>query len=183
MPHDVDLLESVMTKTTALLDGAAGAPPSTPTPSPGMDLQGLADHMVTQASAFATAAEGGTPDGTTKPDGASAQEFDAAAQRAVAAFRSGATDRTLTLGSELPGSTVLAMMIMEYIGHGWDVAQATGQPLPYTDAEAELGLATGRSMLTQEYRGPDTFADEVPVPKGAPVLDQLLGFMGRDPSA
>lgn len=183
MADDIDVLQSVLSKTTGLLQGAAGAPPGTPTPSPAMDLQALRDHMVTQVTAFATSAEGGTPDGTSKPDGEAGEAFGAAARRAVAAFRDGAIDRTLTLGSPLPGSTVLAMMIMEYIGHGWDLAKATGQPVPYTDAEAAVGLATGRAMLTPEYRGPETFGAEVEVPAGAPVLDQLLGFMGRDPSA
>lgn len=182
MGNDVDVLESVLTKTSALLVGAADSPAATPTPSPGMDLGSLRTHMVTQVSAFAASAEGSAPDGEASPDGPPAEAFAAAAARAVAAFREGAADRTLTLGAELPGSAVLGMMIMEYIGHGWDLAQATGQAVPYTDEEAELGFATGRAMLTPEYRGPESFGDEVAVPDGAPVLDQLLGFMGRDPS-
>ena len=181
MADDTDLLDSVLTKTAALVDGAAGSPPSTPTPNPGMDLGALLEHMATQVTSFATAAEGGTPDGETRPAGTPAEVFGVGAQRAATAFRNGAGERTLTLGSQLPGSAVLGMMLMEYIGHGWDVAQATGQTVAYTDAEAERGLETGQAMLTPEYRGPESFGAEVAVPDGASALDRLLGFMGRDP--
>ena len=39
-------------------------------------------------------------------------------------------------------------------------------------------------MVAPEYRGPDSgfFDVEVEVPAGAPALDRLLGFAGRDPA-
>jgi uncharacterized protein (TIGR03086 family) len=77
---------------------------------------------------------------------------------------------------------VLGMMLMEYVGHGWDLAVALGRPAPFTEAEAEAALATGRRILSPDYRGPDkSFGEEVPVPEGAPAVERLIGFLGRDP--
>lgn len=177
----VDALESVLSKTAAIIDGAGSARPTDPTPCPGYDVGGLVGHMVTQIDAFAAAAEGGDSGSAAAGDSASPhQRFASAGARAVAAFRGGATERTVTLGSQLPGSSLLAMMIMEYIAHGWDLATATGQRIAYVDAEAQIGLDAGRAMLKPEYRG-DAFGPEVPVPDDAGTVPRLLGFMGRDP--
>ena len=70
----------------------------------------------------------------------------------------------------------------ERAAHGWDLARATGQDVPYGDREASLALETGRAMLKPEYRGPDKdFGAEVPVTDSAPAISQLVGFLGRDP--
>ncbi len=74
-------------------------------------------------------------------------------------------------------------MLMEYIGHGWDLAVATDQPTPFSEAAVGAALAAGRKMLKPEYRGPDkSFGDVVEVDDDAPALDQLIGFLGRDPA-
>jgi uncharacterized protein (TIGR03086 family) len=74
------------------------------------------------------------------------------------------------------------MMLMEYIGHGWDLASGTGQPVPYTDVEAAAALAAGKNMLSDDYRGPDkSFGPEVTVPSDATAVERLIGFIGRDP--
>ena len=71
---------------------------------------------------------------------------------------------------------------MDYEVHGWDLARATGQAVPFEDGEALRALETGRQMLKPEYRGPDKeFGAEVPVPDDAAPMDQLVAFLGRDP--
>ena len=70
---------------------------------------------------------------------------------------------------------------MEFITHGWDLATATGQRVPYTSAEATAALDAGRQMLKPEYRGSDkSFGEEVATGSTDPV-DQLVAFLGRDP--
>jgi uncharacterized protein (TIGR03086 family) len=186
--EQVDLLDAVLGKTGALI--AHTAPDARPrtTPCPDFDVAGLVDHLAEWIGTFAESASGSPP-----PAGRQdaewpipqAERFRSAADQTVEAFRSGAEDRSLTLMSgPVPGSMVLGMMLMEYVGHGWDLAVATGQPVPFAEAEAEAALAAGRQMLSQQYRGPDkSFGDEIPVPDDAPAVERLIGFLGRDPHA
>jgi uncharacterized protein (TIGR03086 family) len=182
---DVDLLDSVLSKTTRIIALAEDSPADAPTPCPGYDVGGLIEHMVSMAAAFANAAElpaDGSP--LAAREGLSASDsFAESAARAVAAFRHGAADRTLRLQGELPGSAVLGMMLMEYIAHGWDLATATGHPVDFSEAEALTALDAGRAMMKPEYRGPESFEAEVTVPDDAPAVDRLLGFLGREPRA
>jgi uncharacterized protein (TIGR03086 family) len=77
----------------------------------------------------------------------------------------------------------LAIVLMETMCHGWDLATATGQSVSYPDGAIASVLAMGRQMLSPKYRGHgQPFGDEVEVPDTAPALEQLVGFMGRDPS-
>jgi uncharacterized protein (TIGR03086 family) len=187
MADDVDLLASVLDKTAEVI---AGVPPDVgtrPTPCPDYDVAALVDHLVSWVERFAIAAEG-RPDaaaaGGSSGEAAPADAFRAAGRRAVTAFRAGATERTVSVaGGELPGRAVVGMMLMEYIGHGWDLATATGQHVPYDGEEATAALRAGQGMLRPEYRGPDkAFAHEVAVPDDAGPVERLVGFLGRDPA-
>ncbi len=189
MSENVDLLDSVLVKTSTLL---ADVPPEAahrPTPCPELDVEGLTNHLVQWLTTFATSLDGDPPPPPANSSegwpAIEAEQFALAGRHAVAAFRGGAADRPITLmGAPIPGSMVLGMMLMEYVGHGWDLAVATGQPVPYVEGEAEAALAAGRQFLTPAYRGPDkSFGDEVPVADDAPAVDRLVGFLGRDPSA
>jgi uncharacterized protein (TIGR03086 family) len=186
--EQVELLESVLHKTGALM---AAVPPDAArrsTPCPDFDVAALVDHLAEWLTTFATSAAGSPPpvagDDGQWPEPAVAR-FQAAADSAIAAFRAGAEDRALTLMSgPVPGSMVLGMMLMEYLAHGWDLAVATAQPVPFDEAEAEAALAVGRQILSPEYRGPgQSFDQEVPVPPDASAVERLIGFLGRDPAA
>ncbi|NHC43889.1 TIGR03086 family metal-binding protein [Motilibacter aurantiacus] len=181
MTTAVDHLESVLDKTAALIAEVRAEQGALPTPCPGYDVSALVGHQVEWVSRFADALAGGPA--TPQPGLLAGDQFRAAAERAVAALRAGASDREVSLGGDpLPGAAVAGMMLMEYITHGWDLAEATGQPIPFSEDEAEAALATGRSMLTPELRG-DAFAFEVPVPDDASAVDRLVGFLGREPRA
>lgn len=187
MSEQVDLLEAVLDKTGTLLASTPPEDRDKPTPCPDMDVAALADHLAEWIGTFATSAAGSAPPEAGRQDEAwpipQAERFRTAARHAVEAFRNGAEERALTLMSgPIPGQMVAGMMLMEYVGHGWDLAVATGQAVPFTDAEAEAALAAGRPMLTEQFRGPDkSFGPEVPVPPDAPAVERLVGFLGRDP--
>lgn len=180
-----DLLESVLDKTTAIIDRVGPDQRDLPTPCPNFDVATELGHMLGWVAFFATSAEGKEQDGDPNEVTAGAdagKQFRASADRAVAAFRDGAAERTLTLTvGEMPGGAVLGMMLGEYIGHGWDLAKATGQDVAYTEEEAGRALAAMQDMMRPEYRGPGSFDTEVEVPDDASTLDKLLGFTGRDP--
>jgi uncharacterized protein (TIGR03086 family) len=183
MTEQVDLLAGVMDKTGQIVERVSESQFGQATPCPDWTVEQLLDHVAGWARVFAAAAEGGTPQ---PPEPVPAKEaaavFAAAAERIVAAFRAGAAERPLTMmSSELPGAAVLGMVVMEYVAHGWDLAVATGQPVPHSDAEARAALDAAHTMLRPEYRGPDSIGEPVEVPEDAPALDRFLGFVGRDP--
>ncbi|MEV4619009.1 TIGR03086 family metal-binding protein [Asanoa sp. NPDC049573] len=166
------MLVSVLGKTTALIEGVRPEQRTLPTPCPDLDVAALTDHLVGWLLAFAAraAAEEPAVDPNAYRCGADpAGEFAAASRRAVAAA---------------PDPKLLGMMLIEYVGHGWDLAVATGQPVPYTDAEAQAALDAARGMLRPAYRGPGkTFGYEVEVGAGASTVERLVAFIGRDPVA
>jgi uncharacterized protein (TIGR03086 family) len=184
---DVDLLESVLGKTETLVAGVRPDQRARATPCPDYDVEAMVNHLVAWARSFAATATGEerTEDPATFVAGdRPATQFREAADRMVAAFRGGALDRTLTVAqAELPGSAVLGMVLMEFVGHGWDLATATDQAVPFSDEEADAALAAGRTMLAPEFRGPGkAFGYEVPVPDGAGSVEKLIGFLGRRPA-
>ena len=186
MPADTANLAAVIDKTATLLAGIQPEQRALPTPCPDYDVAALTDHLVGWVRMFAARAAGVDyhDDPNSYRCGADpAAEFAIAGRQAVAAFRSGAADRPLRMtSSELPGAMVLGMMLIEYVGHGWDLAVATGQPVPYTELEAQAALDAARGMVMPAYRGPGkTFGYEVEVGADASAVDRLVAFIGRNP--
>jgi len=186
---EIDLLSSVLTKTGDLIEGVADDQLDRPTPCPDYDVAAMVDHLVGWVQAFEAGANGrtygGDPSAFHAGDDA-AGRFRATADGLVAGWRDNGMDRTVSVtgGGEAPGEMVFSMTLMEYLTHGWDLAVATGQPVPYSDDEAEQVLARAEVTLPPQYRGEGMpFGDIVPVADDAPAIDRLIGFMGRDPGA
>src|SRR3984957_4244185 len=83
-------------------------------------------------------------------------------------------------GSAMPAADIAAMLIMETVLHGWDVAKATGQDYQIDDALASNVLDTVQAQgdMFRQYQG---FAAVVPVPGDATAFDRALALSGRDP--
>ncbi|HEX8002973.1 MAG TPA: TIGR03086 family metal-binding protein [Mycobacteriales bacterium] len=182
---DVDLLESVLDKDVALVAGVSPDRHGDSTPCPDYDVKTLLDHMVGWLRAFAASVherESGEDAGAYSTDDHEG-EFRAAAKDLVEGWRARGTEGTARFATqEMPAEAVLGMTLMEYVTHGCDLAIATGQPVPFTDEELETTLARARVNLPDQYRGEGMpFGHAVPVPDGAPAVDRLLGFMGRQP--
>lgn len=79
----------------------------------------------------------------------------------------------------MPAALIGGMVVSEIVVHGWDLGRALEQH-PSWDP-AVLGFVLGEVTATAELgRGMGIYADAVPVPDLAPVLDRLLGVTGRD---
>lgn len=109
--------------------------------------------------------------------------YDETARQALAAFAGeGVLVRTFTLPfAELPGSFLMAMVITDQVGHGWDLARATGQSSDLVpDLAAELLAA---AAVPDEFRGPDgspaPFGPVQQAPEGATAADRLAAYLGR----
>ncbi len=174
--NDIDALESGLAANERLIDGVAAGQLDLPTPCGGMTVGQLRDHLVGWATSFASRLNGRVHEGDPNEFRAGddpAEEYASAASQIVEAYRGNGES-----AKDLPAGIVL----METVVHGWDLAKATGQEPEFDESAIELALASGRSMLKPEYRGPDmTFAAEVAVPRGASPLEKLVGFAGRDP--
>ena len=152
-----------------------------PTPCDGVDVRGLVNHLVTGNLAFVTLVTG------TEPPVRDADHlgddpffaFRASADLLAAALRTpGVEARTYELPfGPVPGSALAGIRITEFLGHGWDLARATGQPPVFPDQVAARGLAQARKQLSSRSPGP--FAPEQPVPDDAPAIDRLAAFLGR----
>jgi uncharacterized protein (TIGR03086 family) len=156
-----------------------------PTPCTGLDVRTLVNHLVTGNLLFAALVTGAAP-----PDRDADHLGDdpvGAFRRAAAALREafarpGVLERTYTapFGTG-PGIALVRTRIIEQLGHGWDLARATGQPADFPAGVAERALAAAREQLATRPAGGawTPFAPEVPVPDGAPAIDRLAGFLGR----
>jgi uncharacterized protein (TIGR03086 family) len=187
-----DLLAAVLADLATVISGVTAGQFHDPTPCTGWDVQQLRDHALGWLAIFAAGfadPDGRAPrtsaDGYTAPADAAgaAAEVRAASDTLIAAVRGGAASRPLWLGdSAMPGDMALSMILWEYLMHGWDLAQATGQPWSPPSAAAQESLNFAPAMLTDDYQGQDKpFGIRVQVPETAPPFDQLLGLSGRDP--
>lgn len=185
---EVGLLGSVLEKDTGLLAALDGGRAGARTPCADFTVADLARHLVGYLSMFAAALEGGHQDPAEAAASSTdlAADFDAAGGRVMRSWRKDGTDRQITLVGDrpLPATFALDMLLVEYVGHGCDLALGSGQPVPFTDEELERTLTRARGILTPQFRGPgQQFGEEVPVDPAGPPLDRLLGFLGRDPAA
>lgn len=180
----IELLESVLAKTGDVVAGVSEDQLELPTPCTDYDVARLRNHIVGWAQVFAA----GSAEEVFEGDPAAyeagddpAGDFRHAAARIVRGWREHGFDRPVRLGfGESPAPMVFNMTLMEYLTHGWDLATATSQPVPYTDEEAAEVLARAEETLPDEYRG-SAFGPPVVIHADAPAIDRLVAFMGRRP--
>jgi uncharacterized protein (TIGR03086 family) len=105
---------------------------------------------------------------------------------AYAALADAATPEALTAShqmpfGEVPGEIAVSVITAEHLVHARDVAEATGQSIEVDDELAQWALDTWKVVVPAEGRDGGGFADVVPVADDASLLDQLLGYTGRQP--
>ena len=183
---EIELLNGVLTKTGDIIGGVRKDQSGQPTPCDKYDVDALMNHMTGWIQVFEAGSQGRTFDGDPmafQHGEDPAREFRTAAAGVVAGWREHGLDRKVRLGGgDTPGEMAFNMTLMEYMTHGTDLALATGQTVPYTEAEAAETLARAERTLPEEYRG-DAFRPIVPIAGNAPAVDRLHAFLGRRPFA
>ena len=177
-------LRAAIAGAEAIVAGIPSGQWGAPTPCAGVDVRALVNHLVTGNLHFASLISGiPAPDGDEDHLGADpAEAFRAAAASLTTALGvPGVLDRTYRLPvGQVPGPALIEIRLIEHLGHGWDLAKATGQPALFSDDVAERGLAIARRQLTNRPAGAHVaFGAEVQVPEHAPAIDRLAGFLGR----
>jgi uncharacterized protein (TIGR03086 family) len=177
-------LQAAIAETEAIIAGISAGQWSAPTPCSGVDVRGLVNHLVAGNLYFAALITGAAaPGGDADVLGAEpAEAFRAAAASLVTALGTpGVPDEMYPLPfGQVPGLGLIEIRLTEHLGHGWDLARATGQPAAFPDDLAERGLAVARDQLRSRPAGAHRpFGAEVEVPADAPAIDRLAGFLGR----
>jgi uncharacterized protein (TIGR03086 family) len=76
------------------------------------------------------------------------------------------------------GAEILQIRLADLLTRGWDLAQATANPVDLPEDLAEQALAFIRVQLAAQPR-PPRFAEPQPIDDTAPVIEQLAAFLGR----
>jgi uncharacterized protein (TIGR03086 family) len=76
------------------------------------------------------------------------------------------------------GAERLHLRLADLLAHGWDLAQATGQPADLSEDLAEQALTFARNQLSTQPRT-GRFAAARTVAEDAPAIDRLVAFLGR----
>jgi uncharacterized protein (TIGR03086 family) len=83
--------------------------------------------------------------------------------------------------TRLPASAVGAMVLGEFVLHGWDLARASGQE-PDCAPEAATAVFESAVAMGERARAMGVYGPAVAVAAGASPLDRALGASGRDPA-
>jgi uncharacterized protein (TIGR03086 family) len=182
------LMAAAATETARVVTGAADATMTQATPCADWDLRTLLNHTILWTSYSAERRAYGesvaedlmSKDFTAEPGFAEAYQAQIArAAQAWSRPEAWEGDRGV-MGSATPAADIGAMLIMETVLHGWDVAKATGQDYRCDGelAQAVLDTVDAQGDLFRQYQG---FAAIVPVPDDASAFDRALSLSGRDP--
>ena len=182
-------MASAAAEDARVVAGADGHELTAGTPCTDWDLHTLLNHTILwtaysaerRAYGESAAEDLMSKDFTADPDYAA--RYQEQLDKAVAAWSDPAAwDRELTvMGNTTSAADVGAMLIMETVLHGWDVARATGQEYRCDEplAQALLKTVQAQADMFRQYQG---FADEVNLPDSASAFDRALALSGRDPA-
>jgi uncharacterized protein (TIGR03086 family) len=148
------------------------------TPCAQFTVQGVLEHMIGGATAFAAAFLGVEP-GPPHTADVLADFGPALTSLAEAIHEPGALERTIDAPfGEVPGETFARFVVLDGLVHGWDLATATGQSYEPPDALVAEVESFAQGALAS-LRDGDTFADAVDPPASATPIERLAAFTGR----
>ena len=159
---------------------------SAPTPCTDWTVRQVVDHLTGMNRVFAALLAGQPPPPRPPADHIEADPAgayrDSAAALQAAFGRPGVLERTYSgpLGTAT-GAERLKIRLYDLLAHGWDIAQATGQPAELPDDLAAQSLAFARTQLAGQAR-PGRFGPAQSVAGQAPAIERLAAFLGRPAS-
>lgn len=150
----------------------------------GWDVASLLNHMVGGNRYFAASARGETPDRALFHEDSlgedPAEAYRRTAKESMAAWsRPGAVDGALASGA--PAAFLWGIQLIEVLGHGWDLAEATGQSRDIPEYLVEPALEIARNLPPEQIRSEAVFGPEREAPAGASAGDRFAAYLGRMP--
>jgi uncharacterized protein (TIGR03086 family) len=82
---------------------------------------------------------------------------------------------------EVPGEAAVSVIVADQVTHAWDLAQATGQEFAPSEELAQFALTTWQPLVPAEGRAGGSFKAAIDISDGAPALDRLVAYTGRQP--
>jgi uncharacterized protein (TIGR03086 family) len=188
--------------TTAVIDRVGPNQMANATPCPAYDVEALLGHLVVVLRRVAALGRGEDPFGAGVMAPAHGDLREAWMDAAHQVQESWADDAVLTRTMRLPwletsGAAMLVSYLNEVTVHTWDLATATGQRPAWDPQVVSLAFdgirflpgekraavyeAVRASMPAAQRDFAAPFADAVPVADGAPLIDRLVAWNGRQP--
>lgn len=182
----VDQLSRALRVVGDLVTGVRPEQWSAPTPCTDWNVHQLVNHLVAGNLTFASLLSGQAPPERgldhLGDDPAGAYRVSGATLRA-AFDQPGILERSFRgLLGTATGEERLQIRLYDLLAHGWDLAQATGQPTVLPEDLAEQGLTFARGQLSTQPRT-GRFGPAQPTADDAPAIDRLVAFLGRSASA
>jgi uncharacterized protein (TIGR03086 family) len=144
---------------------------------PEFTITQLTDHLIGSVTALGGAAGAEFPGTAT---GTLEARLAEAAQAAMEAWNARGADGAVKVGpSELPATTALGILSIEFLVHAWDFAQATGQQIAVPEELSAHVLGAAHTIITPAGRASVGFDDPVEPGPDAQALDRLIAFTGR----
>jgi uncharacterized protein (TIGR03086 family) len=199
MLTDTDLRPLHRVAVLASVDAVAAVTPdllTLPTPCADWDLGRLLAHMTVQHLGFAASARGAggdlqvwDPDRVADAVAADpAGTYRAAASEVLTAFAAdGVLEASFALPefgpqATVPGAMAIAMHLVDYVVHGWDVARTLGRSFAVPDDVVAAALSMAAAVPDDESRdGTAVFARAVDAGAHPTDLDRLIAHLGRSP--
>lgn len=162
-----------------------------PTPCSEWDVRGvlnhvlgtlwLADGMFADGPPRHAIQPGGLPDADLAGDDPAGAFKEAAAAALESARIEGTLERVhQTPIGDMPGPVLADFTTLDLVVHGWDMAHAAGLPFVVGDDLLAHVFGFAQRAVNDAIRG-HLVGRAVAVPESAPMLDRLIGHMGRTP--
>lgn len=170
---------------TDLVDAATADSWRNPAPVKGWTARDVVGHLVEWFPGFLNQGAGITlpagPDVTHNPVGAWKAQTDA-----VQALLEDPRTPALVLSNPHLGDIPLDQAIARFYTadvfmHTWDLARALGQPVAL-DEDRCADMLAAMLPMDEVLRQSGQYGPKVAVPATASAMDQLMGFIGRDPN-
>jgi len=151
-------------------------------PVDGWTARDVVDHLVTWFPGFLAGGGVELPSGpSVADDPVAAWRHQADAVQAVVEQRGEESFTHPRAGTHRLADAVDQFYTADVFMHSWDLARASGQDAGL-DEDFAARLLEGMRPIEQLLRDSGQYGPAVPVPNDAPVVDRLMGFVGRDPA-
>jgi len=178
-PRSLDALscaDATLAVLLRALDPITDADREKPTPCAEFTVHQLAEHLFGSLGSIGRMA--GIEIARTPQPSLAAAVAEAAQQVNEAWATRGLEGTVSARTGELPATTAVGILTIEYLVHGWDFAQATGQELRVADEVALYVHDVGRQIIPGARQN-GSFGPAVEAAERASVLDRLIALSGR----